>query len=67
LQQLGGLTKGGLRIVLQAGTSSAEELNEAHKRVDHYNAWALDAEVFTIERAALAGSLSVQDGKQALS
>lgn len=29
----------------QAGTSTAEELNEAHKRVDHYGAWALDAEV----------------------
>lgn len=33
------------KFMPQAGTSTAEELNEAHKRVDHYGAWALDAEV----------------------
>ena len=52
-----GVIKGGLRIVLQAGTSSAEELNEAHKRVDHYNAWALDAEVSLTGRLHLLAAV----------
>ena len=49
--------------MLQAGTSSAEELNEAHKRVDHYNAWALDAEVIRLE--GVHSLAAVQAGRKA--
>ncbi len=52
--------------MLQAGTSSAEELNEAHKRVDHYNAWALDAEVYTELKGCTCWQVFKQDGKHVL-